>query len=178
MSRKGPFGLWMEMKATDFEEPPNEIAPCMFQAPVVPKPHSAFERYIVQVSPGAGLSWVKAIGKTIETSDYGIELKLAFDDMEQKLTATYGKQKRHDFLLHESIWNEPRDWMQSVLSKERVLMSQWSKESGASLVDSLSSVALVMGAYDTSTGYFAIEYSFENYVQAEAEIAALEDDVL
>ncbi len=57
-------------------------------------------------------------------------------------------------------------------------MSQWSKETEASLVDSLSSVALVMGAYDTSTGYFAIEYSFENCVQADAEIAALEDDAL
>ena len=57
-------------------------------------------------------------------------------------------------------------------------MSQWSKETEASLVDSLSSVALVMGAYDTSTGYFAIEYSFENCVQADEEIAALEDDAL
>ena len=178
MSRKGPFGLWMGMRSSDFEQPLNEIAPCKFQAPVVPKPHSAFERYIVQVSPHAGLSWIKAIGKTIETSGYGIELKLAFDSMEQKLAATYGRQEKHDFLMHESIWSEPREWMQSVLSKERILMSQWSKETGASLVDSLSSVALVMGVYDTSTGYIAIEYSFENSAKAEAEIAALEDDAL
>jgi hypothetical protein len=46
MRRKGLFGLWMEMSISDFEEPPNEIAPCKFQAPVVPKPHSSFERYI------------------------------------------------------------------------------------------------------------------------------------
>lgn len=178
MSRKGPFGLWMGMGSGDFEQTLNEIAPCKFQAPSVPKPHSAFERYVTQVSPLAGLSWIKAIGKTIQTSGYGVEVRTAFEAMEQKLATTYGRQKKHDFLMHDSIWNEPRDWMQAVLSKERVLMSEWSKASGASLTDSLSSVALVMGVYDTSSGYIAIEYSFENIDRAEAEIAALEDDAL
>ncbi len=178
MSRKGPFGLWMGMSTGDFEQALTEIAPCMFQAPAVPKPHSAFERYIVQISPVAGLSWIKAIGKTVETSGYGVEIRSAFESMEKKLAATYGRHTKHDFLMHESIWSEPREWMQAVLSKERILMSQWSNESGASLTDSLSSVALVMGVYDTSSGYIAIEYSFENIVKAEAEVAALEDDVL
>jgi len=168
----------MGMTSGDFEQPPTEIAPCKFQVPVVPRPHSAFERYVVQISPVAGLSWIKAIGKNVGTSGYGVEVKSAFELMEQKLAVTYGKQKKHDFLMHGSIWNEPRDWMQAVLSKERILMSQWDKETGASLTDSLSSVALVMGVYDTSSGYIAIEYSFENYDRAEAEIAALEDDAL
>jgi len=46
MRRNGPFGLRMQMSISDFEEPPNEIAPYKFQAPVVPKLHSAFECYI------------------------------------------------------------------------------------------------------------------------------------
>lgn len=166
------------MNSGDFDQALTEIAPCKFQAPSVPKPHSAFESYVTQISPVAGLSWIKAIGKTIETSGYGVEIRTAFESMEHKLTAAYGKHKKHDFLMHDSIWNEPRDWMQAALSKERVLMSEWSKESGAALTDSLSSVALVMGIYDTSSGYIAIEYSFENIVKAEAEIAALEDDAL
>lgn len=178
MSRKGPFGLWMGMSIDDFEGPLDEIAPCKYKVQDVPKPHSAIERYICEIAPRSGLSWLKAIGKTIESSCYGIEIKAAFDVMEQKLGAAYGRQKKHDFLMHESIWNEPRDWMQSILNKERILMSEWSKETGASLNDSLSSVALVLGALDTSSGYIAIEYSFENCAQAEAEIAAMEDDAL
>lgn len=178
MSRKGPFGLWMGMNSDDFEQTLKEVAHCKFQAPIVPKPHSAFESYIVQISPVAGLSWVKAIGKPIDASSYGVELMSAFESMEKKLKVAYGSQNKHDFLMHESIWNEPRDWMQAVLNKERILISQWNKETGASLTDGLLSVALGVGIYDTSSGYIAIEYSFENIEKAEAEIAALEDDAL
>lgn len=178
MSRKGPFGLWMGMTLSDFEAPLDEVSPCKFIAPGVPKPHSAFEQYVCEIAPSLGLSWIKAIGKPIQTSIYGSELKAAFDIMEQKLVASYGRQKKHDFLMHESIWNEPRDWMQSILNMERVLMCEWSKETGALLDNSLSSIALVLGALDTSSGYIAIEYSFENAAQAQAEIAAMEDDAL
>lgn len=178
MSRIGPFGLWMNMTSHDFGAPLDEIAPCKFLIPAVPKPHSAFERYVCQITPKLGLSWIKAIGRTVETSSYGLELKAAFEGMEQKLASTYGKNKRLDFLMHDSIWSEPRDWMQGMLSKERILMSEWSKETRATLGDSLTTVALIAGAYDTSSGYIAIEYSFENALNADAEIAALEDDAL
>jgi hypothetical protein len=177
-ARKGPFGLSKGMIASEFAGSLSEIGPGKYEATVVPKPHSAFERYIVQISPRAGLSWIKGIGRDIQTSVYGVELVAAFDAMEQKLVAAYGKQERMDFLMHESIWNEPREWTQAMLSKERILMSQWSKESGAALSDSLASVALVTGVTDTSTGYIAIEYSFDNCESAEAEIASMEDDAL
>lgn len=178
MTRKGPFGLWMGMTAEDFGAPLVEIAPCMFIVPTVPKPHSAFDQYVGQITPKLGLSWIKAIGKTIDTSGYGVELKSAFDSMEQKLATTYGMQKRNDFLMHDSIWSEPRDWMQAVLSKERILMSEWSRDTGAALTDSLMSVALIAGAYDASTGYITIEYSFEDSAKANMEVAAMEDDAL
>lgn len=176
--KNGPFGLWMGMTKNDFESPLEEIAPCKFRASVVPKPHSAFDRYVCQIAPQSGLSWIKAVGKTIETSSYGIELKLAFDAMEQKLSKIYGKNNRSDILLTGSIWNEPRDWMQGLLSNERLLFSQWNKETKASMTDSLLSIALLSGAYNTSQGYIAIEYIFENTAKAEVEIAALEDDAL
>lgn len=178
MNRKGPFGLWMGMSTNDFALPPEALAQCKFKTSVVPKPHSAFETYVLQIAPTSGLSWVKAVGKNVTTSSYGVELKATFEAMEQKLVSAYGRQKRYDFLMHESIWNEPRDWMQSFLSKERVLMSEWSRETGANLTDSLSSIALVLAVMDTSSGYIAIEYTFENSAIADKEVAALEDDAL
>ena len=177
-NKSGPFGLWMGMTKSDFEAPLEEIAPCKFRASVVPKPHSAFDRYVCQIAPQSGLSWIKAVGKTIETSSYGIELKLAFDTMEQKLSKIYGKNNRSDLLLTGSIWNEPRDWTQGLLSNERLLFAQWNKETKAFMADSLLSIALLSGAYNTSQGYIAIEYTFENAAKAEVEIAALEDDAL
>lgn len=178
MDRKGPFGLWAGMRSSDFEQTLEKIGQYKFKVMAVPKPHSAFDMYAVQVTPSAGLSWIKALGKSIDTSGYGLELKEAFDAMEHKLSSTYGKCSRSDFLFQDSIWHEPRDWMQSLISKERVLVSEWSAKTGASLTDSLSAIHLVLGVYDISSGCIAIEYSFDNYEAAMAEIAALEDDAL
>lgn len=98
--------------------------------------------------------------------------------MAAKLTATCGKHKRLDFLMQDSLWSEPRDRMQGLLNRERVLMASWSRQDGSSVDVSFSSIALVVGVHDTSSGYIAIEYSFANIGKAEAEIAALEDDAL
>lgn len=178
MSKKGPFGLWMGMSLLEVEAETVEVAPAKYRTSTVPKPHSAFESYVLQVAPVNGLAWIKAIGHTIHASVYGLELKKAFESMEKKLSATYGKGKKTDILLHDSIWNEPRDWMQSLLNRERFLMTEWSAVHSSSLPESLSSVALIASAIDTESGYIAIEYSFENAEAADAEIAAAEDEAL
>lgn len=181
MSRKGPFGLWMGMTIDDFNAvqcSTSEVAAGKYRVDTPPKPHSLFESYIVQIAPTVGLSWIKAIGKTIPTSVFGLELKGAFDALESKLAAAYGRFDRMDTLLHDSIWNEPRDWMQSLLNRERFLMTSWSKEKGAKLPDSLKSIGLVCSAIDTDSGFVVIEYTFENEAAAEAEISKTEDDAL
>lgn len=178
MGRKGPFGLQMGASCNEVGTELVEIAPCKYKASVVPKPHSAFESYVLQIAPSAGLCWVKAIGHTIATSNFGIELRSAFDTMEVKLAATYGKHEKMDFLMPESIWNEPRDWMSGLQHKERHLMAVWSAEHGSNLIDSIETVALVASALGSNEGFISVEYAFENASVAEAEIAAMEDEAL
>ena len=178
MSNRGPFGLWMGMTESDFDDPLEELSQCKFKACSVPESHSAFDLFIVQITPKNGLSWIKAVGKTVDSSAYGIELKSTFESMESKLASTYGKHKKHDFLMADSIWNEPRDWMQGIVSRERVLMAVWSRKDGSSLSNSLVSVGLFANVCDTSSGYIAIEYTFENGAKADVEIASLEDCAL
>ena len=143
MSKKGPFGLRMGMSLAELEAEAIEVAPAKYRVSTVPKPHSAFESYVLQIAPVNGLAWIKAIGHTIPTSVYGLELKAAFEAMEKKLSATYGKEKKTDILLQNSIWNEPRDWMQSLLNRERILIAEWSAAHGSSLPEGLSAVGLV-----------------------------------
>jgi hypothetical protein len=178
MSKKGPFGLWMGMNLAELGTEAIEVAPAKYRVSTVLKPHSSFEYYVLQITPQHGLAWIKAIGHTINTSVYGLELKTAFESMEKKLSATYGKGEKTDILLHGSIWDEPKDWMQSLLNRERILMTQWSAAHKSSLPETLSSVALVCGVIDTGNGYISIEYSFENAEESEAEIAAAEDEAL
>ena len=59
----GPFGLEMGMTIDEIDADATELSPGLYQLPKVPKPHSAFEAYIVKIGPKSGLCWIKAIGK-------------------------------------------------------------------------------------------------------------------
>lgn len=176
--RKGPFGLRMGLKRDEYPGSLQEVKPGLYQTTEVPKPHSAFEFHVLQFGPSSGLSWIKAIGKTIETNDFGTPIENAFDDMKKKLVKAYGESENISYLMQGSIWSEPRDWMQGLLNGDRVLAARWEAHSHKELPNQLSSIFLVACATDTSNGYIAIEYAFENHAAAEEEIAELEDDAL
>lgn len=175
MDRKGPFGLSMGLTLEEVGVDCVEVAPGKYRADSVPMPHSAFEYYVLQITPRHGLSWVKAIGNTIQTSPFGVELTTEFDSFEKKLSAVYGRGHRTDVLLTGSIWDEPRDRMMAFVNRERFLMAEWSSKHGSSLKDSLVSVGLIANALDPTSGYISVEYSFKNAEAADAEIAAAED---
>ena len=178
MPKIAPFGLWVGMKTSEIEAPLEEIAPFKYKTTTLPKPHSAFEFYILQITPKSGLSWVKALGKNVPTNGYGFELQSVFSEMEGKLSRSYGRNTRTDALLPGSIWNEPRDWMQALLKRERILVSAWDEKSGATLPEGLTSIYLGVSAVDTESGFISLEYTLENNGESEAEIAAAEDDAL
>lgn len=171
----GPFGLSMGMTIDQIDPNAVEIGPGKYKIISVPKPHSAFEFYVVQVGPTMGLSWIKAVGKDISTSAYGIELRSAFTDMEAKLTKVYGTGNRTDYLLPDSIWDEPNDWMMSLIQKERYLMTLWDADSGATLKNDLAMVGVLASPNSTTEGYISVEYYFTNNDASEAEAEELED---
>lgn len=177
-SGNGPFGLQKGLRKEDMDVQLIEVKPYIYQTETLPKNHSSFEYYLLQISPVQGLAWVKSIGNTITTNPYGVELKGAFDDMKDKLDRIYGKPELIDFLMYDSDWNEPRDWMQAVHNGERSLAARWKHSSQNSIPSDLESIFLYVGADDTYNGYIAIEYAFDNYSASNQEIAMQEDDAL
>ena len=102
----GPFGLEKGMSLEDIGGNPIKISDTgHYMLSSVPKPHSAFETYIVRVAPTGGLFWIKAVGKEIKTNSYGIDIQSAFNTLREKLEATYGKHKKYDMLLPGSTLN-------------------------------------------------------------------------
>ena len=174
----GPFGLAQGMTLPQIGGKPEKVAPGIWRLASVPKPHSAFEEYIVQIGPTNGLCWIKAIGKTIKTNVYGSEVRSTFTDLKERLSANYGKSEDIDRLFPGSIWNEPQDWMMALLKKERLLFSSWDHESGATLNSELKSVGLVASALGTEEAYISLEYYFSNEKKCEAEIKKEEDGAL
>jgi hypothetical protein len=174
----GPFGLEMGMKLSQLPGKPEAISGGYYKLTSVPKPHSSFEAYVVKLSPSTGVCWIKGIGVDIETSSYGIQLKSAFEEMRGKLDSAYGKSKLSDFLMPNSIWNEPNDWMMALIKKERLLAAQWGKEYGSNLPSDLESIALMASPTGRSEGYLALEYSGHQKSKCDAELEAKEDDAL
>lgn len=174
----GPFGLDMGMTLEDIGGKPEKIGNGKYKLTSVPKPHSAFEAYIVQISPNGGLCWIKSIGKDIPTSAYGIELKSAFNDMKGKLEKTYGKHETTDLLMPGSIWKEPNEFMMAMIKKERLLMAIWDAGNGSTLTDNIKQIGLIASPGSRDKGYISVEYSFSNEKACEAELAAQEDGAL
>jgi hypothetical protein len=174
----GPFGLEEGMTLKQIGGNPQQVAPGRYRLSSVPKPHSAFESYFVEVGPRTGLCWIQAVGRNVSTSVFGAELHAAFTNLKIKLDQSYGEAKLYDLLLPGSIWNEPQDWMMGLVKKERHLLVAWDKDSGATLPDGIADVTLGAMPIDTETGYLAVEYSFSNLTACDAELSKAEDGAL
>lgn len=178
ISGVGPFGLRMGMSIAELGMELVEISPTKYKAILVPKPHSAFEYYVLQISPNHGLSWIKGIGVNIATNVYGAETSSAFKSMHDNLVGIYGGHFNLDRLEDGSIWNEPRDWTSSIVHGERALSTLWSEKTGAFLNHNLKAVSLHANQVDTTIGYLTIEYSFKNSDAVDADLASRENSAL
>ncbi|CUA85264.1 hypothetical protein Ga0061064_1174 [Pseudidiomarina woesei] len=120
---------------------------------------------------------VRGIGKTINSSNHGIQLKSAFEELSDALDKLYGTSEKTDLLLPGSIWDEPEDWMTGLAKEERYLFNQW-EGAGKGLKHDLESIALAAKALSSSKGYLVLEYSFSNYDACKQEAENKSSDAL
>lgn len=172
----GPFGI---EKGTELSalEGAKEVAANKYSF-TPPKAHPEFETYIAIASDSHGVCWLKAIGRDVQTSGYGTELKTKYESFEQKLTKVYGNNKSYDFLMPDSIWDEPKDFMMGLLRNERHKAALWNSAANSKLTDSLTEIGLITVAASRDTGYITIEYKFDNYDACKEEINTKLDQVL
>jgi TonB family protein len=173
---EGPFGLKMGLPIKDLGGTEIPGAPGKYLLANVPVPHHAFENYIAEASPTAGLCWIKGIGKPIETNRFGMSLRTQYEQLRDKLAKVYGtKFKETDALSHGSIWKDPGEWMMALTTKDRVLQAVWESSAGLGLPYDLSSVGISVSATSHSTGRIVVHYQFKNEPQCDAEISVKAD---
>lgn len=127
----GPFGLEMGWKLEDLEK--NGIEYELYKQDynisiydVFPeREHPDFEEYVVKIDTEEGIFQISTLRKDISTSSYGTALKNKYETVRDQISRTYGEPKEIDFLIPDSIWNEPEYWMMALKSEERVLASFW-----------------------------------------------------
>ncbi|MEM8933140.1 MAG: hypothetical protein AAGE94_18275 [Acidobacteriota bacterium] len=173
-----PFGLRLGAELSELKIETEPVVPGKYIVDSVPRPHSAFDKYVLQVAPQIGLCWIKAIGNEIATSSHGIQLRTAFEDMQGKLASSYGDSELTDFLLTGSLWDAPEHFMMGLLKKERLLAAEWSRQHGSELPEDIDKIFLAIQPSGTDSGFLVIEYSLSNFEACEAAIARQEDSAL
>jgi hypothetical protein len=166
-----PFGLRMGMTTEAVGAELDELHAFTFAAPV-PKPHPDFYRYILTITPQAGLARISALSNRVPTDRAGAELRAAFAVQAAELAATHGSYQVIDTPVVGHRRPAPHRWMHALGHEAYVLLAQWSAHQGSALGGGLSAITLEAWAAGSKSGCFTIYYNFANEAQADAEIAA------
>lgn len=159
----GPFGLSAGMTLNEVKKQGTltEISRHYYEMKNLKNGNPAFEAYMLVITPNQGLCKIVAIGKDVSTSVYGDDLRSTFNALGSALSKKYGTPgDDFDFLRKGSIWDDDRDWMMSLVKKERYLTKMWTDKK--TLPDSLVGVALSVNANTTSEGWLDVTYEFSN----------------
>lgn len=168
----GPFGLEAGVSVDTIEKMTGQTpriakeSENLYVTSSVPKPNDAFEKYGLVISPTVGLCVIRAVGKTIQTNDYGHQLQSVYGEMRDALAEVYGKPKTYDLLMPSSIWKDPNDWMMGLVKQDRMLQAEWT---GPSMKNNIVSVSIDARATNRDKGYFVVEYTFNNTAACSAE---------
>lgn len=177
----GPFGFEAGISVDIIEKMTGETprlakeSENLYLLDKAPKPNDAFDQYGLVISPTVGLCVIRAVGKTIQTNDFGHQLQAGYGNMKDALTAVYGKPKTYNFLMPSSIWKDSNDWMTGLYKQDRTLAAEWK---GPGIKNNINSIAIDARALARDKGYFVVEYAFNNSPECTAELKKTKNDSL
>ena len=143
-----------------------------------PKPHPGFETYIVQATPSIGVFWVKAITPIIENDAYGNGVRQLKDELHAQLSKRYGPGKSTDQLMMGSIWDEPRDWIQSLNANERTCFVLWERLGSGQWPDDIENIFLGVTGNGIDAANVCVEYRSARMTDGETELRDMLSDLL
>ena len=134
-----------------------------------PKPDDRFEAYALLFSPEKGLLKIIATGKTIDTSEFGVELRAYFGAMRDSISKKYGPPtKSYDFLQPDSNLDAPSAFTESLRRKQRVLACNWdvnseTRKAAGTEADHIIGVVLETKGLRRNAGWLELTYEFEGF---------------
>lgn len=172
----GPFGFEKGMTVEQITRllgpnapKPVPGTPGAWTATTAPKPHPAFEEYLLIISPKEGLLKVMAVGKTIQTGDSGAELQSAYADVVAGVTGKYGQPKdKLEGCNGGTGCDSSQMWMLSLLEKNRYMMTTWSP----SAMNNVHTIGVDAVALKLNEGYVNCTFEFDGfheYVEAQKQ---------
>lgn len=170
----GPFGLEAGASLTQIQ---NQLGSKnvvkkrdnTYNLAIVPKPHPLFKEYYAVIDTKLGLVKISAWTPNIENDAYGSETRSRYNRIKQALINTYGECGEYDFLRAGSIWNQPREWMMSLKTQNRVLVAFWPFPVGAKLKNNINTIMLEAVAFSMDTAAINLGYEFQDFLVVAGE---------
>jgi hypothetical protein len=129
-----------------------------------PAPQKEFRKYLLTLSPTAGLLKIVAVGEMLDTSADPQLLLEHYNDQKSLLTQAYGKPTADlDYLKPGSALREPGDFMAGLLKKDRHLQAFWVHDKASTFKDHVTGVQLQPFAYSATNGVVDQVYEFEGF---------------
>lgn len=130
-----------------------------------------FPKLSLLISKKYGL--IRIIGFTApkQTNIYGDKLKEEFSSFYDMLSKKYGEGTKFDNLKSGSIWNEPQDYMYSLVKGERDLECYWVPGYGATFnTPDLESIILKIVIIDKNNYFLGLKYELINFTKYAEEL--------
>lgn len=168
----GPFGLEQGMtleqikKITILEKGDFNY---IYLAKQLPKGSDEVFGYVFTITPKTGLCRIVTVSQGISVSPDGKELINEFNAYAKVLSKKYGdSSKKFDYLKVDSIWTGKKNWMYSMLERDRSLAYYWQSEKNKILPDSISLIGLeALAAGGVKFGILEMVYEFNNFKHCE-----------
>lgn len=156
----GPFGFDM----ADSRKPSEAYRFCgessggffNFECTTAPKPHPDMEYYLMSFVEGVGVCGLKAIGRDIPDNNRGSNTRFETERLANQVKLKYGSwSEKSNFLVSNSIWDEPEDWMMSIMQEDRYYSYTWDLSRA---INGINSIYLAAMAINRNTGYVIAEF--------------------
>ena len=171
----GPFGLSKGMSVAAISKlckkgfGPERISDDDKYFFIPQKQHDLFKAYIAYVDEKKGLYRINAISDGIESSVYGLELKIAFNVLVHLLSKTYGTPKKTDKIKENYKFKEGKYWFRSLKDGARELSATWRRGAkGTTLPQELDKISVYLSA-NFLYGLINIDYHFSNSAEIEQQ---------
>jgi hypothetical protein len=122
----GPFGIAMGASPSDYPSCKLVGTYDAYVCEDVPKPHQAFENYLLAASAETGICKVWALGVVPNDNSYGAQTRERTEEIAQQIATVYGPWTTlHDKLSPAARWSEGADWLMALHEGERFYAYEW-----------------------------------------------------
>ena len=107
---------------------------------------------------------------------YDYQTRTAADKLHDQVAKKYGQAEKLDPIFPDSIWNEHRYWMMSMLKGDWMYVHYWNSDGGFNPVGHVNSPSIIARALSSDIGQIRLEFVLTPDTVCEEKIKQAESE--